>query len=79
MTLSDRTVYRLQKLFSEEPSSGNNTKIAGSQCSLGNYEIYSDFLENSEMKENADCDILNAYFESRNCTVSSNGTSNQCP
>jgi len=30
MTLSERTVYRLQKLFSEEPNSDNNTKIAGS-------------------------------------------------
>lgn len=40
------------------------------------YKTYSDFLENSETKENAVWSISKPYFESRSCIVSLNGTSN---
>lgn len=54
-------------------------KLLDHSVHLEDYETYCDFLENSEMKENADWDVSNTYFESENCIVSLNGTSNHCP
>lgn len=54
-------------------------KLLPDSVELEDYEMYSDFLEYSEMKEKADWDISNTYFESRNCTVYSNGISSRGP
>lgn len=54
-------------------------KLLYQNVQLEDYKTYSDFLENSETKENADWNISKPYFESRSRIVSVNGTTNDYP